>query len=71
MKCIISHEITTETGFKVFEAGADYPPEETLGREKYFAKEAAPAVEEKPPEPETEPEKPPRKGRKLNEEVEK
>ena len=36
MKCIIGHEIKTETGFKVFEAGKEYPLEETEGREKYF-----------------------------------
>jgi hypothetical protein len=36
MKCIVGHQIKTETGFKVFEVGKDYPPEDTAGREKYF-----------------------------------
>lgn len=36
MKCIIGHEIRTETGFKVFEAGVDYPAAEIGDRQRYF-----------------------------------
>ena len=73
MKCAIGHEIKTETGFKVFEAGLDYPADETEGREKYFeqVKGAAPPIgtaDDKPPDPETD--KTPRRGRKHSEEVE-
>ncbi len=70
MKCIIGHEIQTDRGFKVFEAGIDYPAEETAGRERYFEQGPVMAeiVEEKLPEPEIE--KPSRRGRKINEEVE-
>lgn len=42
MKCIIAHEVQTETGFKVFEAGLDYPPEEIGDRGKYFETEKPP-----------------------------
>lgn len=61
MICKIGHEILTEAGFKVYESGVDYPPEEAAGREKYFEKEAvkAAAVEENLQGPETG--KPPQK----------
>jgi len=35
-RCIIGHEIQTESGFKVYETGVDYPDSEIVGREKYF-----------------------------------
>ena len=41
MKCIIGHEIRTETGFKVFEAGVEYPESEIADRVKYFEVESA------------------------------
>ena len=75
MKCLTGHEIKTDRGFRVFEAGVDYPAEEIKGREKYFEKEAKakkPAVaeeEKKLPEPEPETERPPKYGRKINKEV--
>lgn len=38
MKCIIAHEVPVGDGkFKIFEAGRDYPADETTGREHYFA----------------------------------
>jgi len=36
MKCIIGHEIRTDRGFRVFEAGVDYPDEDVGDRAKYF-----------------------------------
>jgi 5-deoxy-D-glucuronate isomerase len=38
MKCNVGHEVKTETGFKVFEVGIDYPAEEIGDRGKYFEK---------------------------------
>lgn len=45
MECIIGHEIRTETGFKVFEAGKEYPESEVGDRGHYF--KASPAIAEK------------------------
>ena len=48
MICKITHEIQTATGFKVFEAGKDYPASEIGDRGKYFeAAKPAPAKKEK------------------------
>jgi len=53
MICLVGHEIKTDGGFKVFEAGKDYPVSEIKGREKYFEKEVKAkkpdVVEEKKP----------------------
>lgn len=68
MICIIGHEIKTESGFKVFEAGVDYPESEIGDRVKYFADEAAQRTQiNNREEPE---EKPPKRTKKVNEEVE-
>lgn len=48
MKCIIGHEIRTETGFKVFEAGRDYPAQEIGDRAAYF-EAAGPATARRAP----------------------
>ena len=48
MICKIGHEIKTETGFKVFEVGKDYPADEIGDRGGYFeAAKPAPAKKEK------------------------
>ena len=45
MKCIIGHEIQTETGFKVFEAGKEYPESEIGDRGQYFKESPAAKAE--------------------------
>ena len=45
MRCLITHEIATEDGFKVFAAGKDYP--DVGDRQDYFEKEPKPAKKNK------------------------
>ena len=45
MECIIGHEIQTETGFKVFEAGKEYPESEIGDRGQYFKESPAAKAE--------------------------
>jgi hypothetical protein len=61
MICTVSHRASTERGFRYFEAGQDYDPSEVEDRGKYFEKAEKPpdAVEEKPP----------KKAKKITEEV--
>ncbi len=60
MICIVSHRASTDRGFRYFEAGKDYDSSEIGDRGHYFAQEKPPeAVEEKPP----------KKAKKITEEV--
>jgi hypothetical protein len=75
MKCLVGHEIKTERGFRVFEAGVDYPESEIGDRVRYFEVAAAGRTQKNNrAEPdgkalESEIEKP-KRGKKINEEVE-
>ena len=46
MICIIAHEVPLPGGFKVFEAGKEYGPEEVGDRGKYFKDNPATEAEQ-------------------------